>query len=193
MENFLQACLMLEIFLIMIGLILPLGLAKARRSRRRNPNFRAVRVLGSLALGALADNTFVKSAIGETGQEYIAISMDCYAAIKNHTAAEGPIAWGIAHGDYTVTEIKEWWESNGSIAGDKVQDEYRRRLIRQVGIFPGLATDEVLYDGRAKRVKLGFRIQESKTLSLWAVNLSDGTLTTGTLVDLTATLYLRLT
>ncbi len=179
----------LEILVILVVLLMA---AHKPRKRRRNTNFRAVRVLGSLALGALTDNTFVKTAIGETGQEYIAISMDCYIAMKNHTAAEGPIAWGIAHGDYTVTEIKEWWEANGSIAGDKKEDEHRKRLIRQVGMFSGESTDEVLFDGRSKRVKLGWRIQPTKTLSLWAVNLSDATITTGSLVDLTAKLYLRI-
>ncbi len=122
------------------------------------------------------------------------LSADLVWALQGLTADEGPISVGLAHGDYSATEIEEFIEASASWdAGDKVAQEQRKRKIRVVGIFSGNETEEVLNNGMPIKTKLGFAIEEGETLATWAYNQSGATLTTGAALRLNGGINARQT
>ncbi len=122
-----------------------------------------------------------------------AIAMDIVAVLKDFTPGEGPIAVGVGNGVYTVTQIKEWFDAgDGFDQGNPVvSKEQARRMIRDVGIFSGVAAEETLWDGRPRRVKLGFDIPQSLTIEGHAVNMTGSTLTTGAEIIMYGKVYVR--
>ncbi len=116
-------------------------------------------------------------------EDTFAISSEQTWNLEAHTAGEGPIVVGLAHSDYTAAEIEEALEAVASWdAGDRIAQERRRRKVRQVGIFNGQATTEVLNDGRPVKTKLGFVINSGETLKVWAWSKDSSNLTTGTIL-----------
>ena len=152
-----------------------------------------VRINSAVAAGALADNDMIvgTQVIAADG-EYRALSIRGTWSISGHTAGEGPIHFGISHGDYTAAEVEEWFEGTAAMSqGDKVANERANRLCRQVGSFDGLAADEVLNDGKPITTKLNWRIAETQVLNTWIYNQSGGVFTTGTLVQCAGHITLR--
>ncbi len=184
---------MLEIFLIMIGLFIPLGMM-AHKRKRSSGSFRAVPFSIQLATGALGAETVIKVdvfASNSTRDSWIT-SIDYTASIRDHTAGEGPLQIGFAHDDYTVAEIKECLESGASFdPGNKIAQEQSRRLVRAAGIFSGAAAFESLYDGRPKRRKIGFLVSQGFNLAFWIKNNDGAALTGGGIVEISGTAYMR--
>lgn len=168
------------------------GLMPSKRGRGRRGTIIAGKVLAGFDLLTLG-NTAVK---GETLTDTVdskafLISADLVWSLKG-TAGEGPIEVGVAHSDYSDTEIEEWIEANGSWnQGDKIQQERAKRKCRRVGIFALQDASEVLNDGKPIRTKCGWMLEEDQTLKVWAYNRSGATLTTGTVVKCDGTCYLR--
>ncbi len=171
---------MLEILLLFA--VFMIGAAKRPAKRRSRGRFRVVRVQFNISLGTLASGTMLSQTLGiGTGQEYWAISADIVWTLEDLTVGQGPIAVGIAHGDYSVTELDEWYEATGTLAGDKTEQEEGRRLARDVGIFPGSTVGPnptVLNDGKAIRTKIGMRIEDAISLNAWVRNMSADALAT---------------
>ncbi len=162
--------------------------------RRRSRNFAAKRVEGEIALGTLANATVAANSLeATTSSDFYLISMDLYGYIRNLTAGEGPIYVGICHGAYTVTQIKEWVEAGDAFGRDNpvVSVEQNGRFIRELGVFNGLAAEEVLFDGKPRRIKCGFVIPDSIAIEIWAYNRGSGTMTTGALVGLHGKAYIN--
>ena len=80
-----------------------------QRTQKRSKNFVAIPFTTQITIGALADLGMVKTtATGSAfGEDIFVISVDVLATMTDHTAAEGPIAFGLAHDDLTTTEIGE--------------------------------------------------------------------------------------
>lgn len=162
-------------------------MAKKRRSR----NFASIPFNATMTVGTPTDNLVVKSDIASGfSDNFHVVSMDLGFAIRDLTAGEGPISCGVAHNDYSVTEIAEALSASSSTdRGDKVAQEQRKRLVRSVGNFPGIATGEVLNDGKPIRKKLNWLINESNTVAMWIQNLSGTTLTTGAILECVGVFY----
>ncbi len=156
----------------------------ARRPKRRAFTLRGVRASPSISLGALAAITVFAGAIfGNADGAYRIMSYTGTWSIENHTAGEGPIVVGFAHGSYTVTQIKEAIESGASISiGNKLADEHAGRLVRRIGTFSGNSTEETLNDGKPIKTRLNWAIPIGTNFNLFAYNDSTATLTTGTIV-----------
>lgn len=154
----------------------------ARKGQRKG--FRSLPFQDSLTLGALAASDVVSEAFAQTVTEDTwLISADVSWSINGHTATQGPIDVGLAHSDYTAAEIEECLEIASSWdVGDKIAQEKRRRKVRFVGTFNGDQEHESLNDGVPIKTKLGFKLAEGDTLSLWAYNRDGAALTTGTVV-----------
>ncbi len=136
------------------------------------------------SLGALASGTFDSNAFDSTVDDstYL-LSIQAVWSMAEHTAGEGPIVVGVAHSDYTVAEISEWFSATGAWdRGNKVAQEQNRRSIRQVGVFDGNNVSETLNDGVPVKTKLGFMLSPGDTLQQWAINQDTSILTTGTLI-----------
>jgi len=131
-----------------------------------------IRVDGINSLGTLADGIVTFGTLLEAAdEEYRVLSVKQTWTLRDFTAGEGPIVVGVAHGDYSVTEVKECLDAQAGInRGDKIANEQADRLVRVVGSFPGLDTNEVLNDGKPITTKLNWHIPEGKTLVPFAWN-----------------------
>lgn len=167
---------------------------RGRRRRRWSQKNQLVQLVNSFALGTLADATLLADPLnGASDNEYRAISVKLNWSLENHTAGEGPIVVGIAHGDYTQAEIEAWMETTAMMTrGDLVATrEIGQRLIRQVGMFSGNEVNEVLNDGKAITTKLNWVVAVGDVLDVWAYNMDGTALTTGTVVTQAGRLFLK--
>ncbi len=157
-----------------------------KKGRRSFRNYLRGAVDETLALSTLATKTVVKVNFDESASEEMTISsVKAIYSMSEFTpaAGDGPILIGLAHSDYTVTEIKEWIENAGSWdRGDKISQEKAKRLIRKVGVFDidiASAVDtNVLNDGKPINTKLNWKLLVGDTVALWAYNLGASALAT---------------
>ncbi len=167
------------------------------RRKRNTKGFRVLRVNTSFALGTLGVTTWLKSVLlANLTQEIYAISADLNWSLSNLTSVQGPIIVGLAHGDYSVAEIKEWFQASNTLSGDQIEQEENRRKCRDAGMFETSATVALghvgLKDGKTVRTQLKFRIEESKDLVAWAANLGAEALSiTDPIVEVYGKVYLR--
>ncbi len=168
------------------------GKPKRTAGRHRRPLI-ALAVKKTLLVGALVSQDLVGAILGDSADdELYGVSLKATWSLANHTAAEGPIDVGFAHGDYTDAEVEEWLESQGAWdRSDMIQREHSRRKCRRVGTFAGAGTDEVLNDGKPITTPVRFVFQEGQTLRIWAFNSSSGTLTTGASIVVDGLLFAR--
>ncbi len=108
----------------------------------------------------------------------------------------GPIVFGVAHSDYTATEIEEWMETGGMWAeGNKVSQEISRRKIRRIGVLqtPAAAEDSFVFnDGRPQKTKLNWILLGGQTLSTWAYNTGAAAVSGATGADVRANGHVNL-
>ncbi len=179
--------MMLEILVVIIFVMM----AKAR-GRRSGRNWIKGTVLEALAAGALASSSLTTSKMDVVAERTFIASIWAQYAIRGHTAGEGPIRFGVAHGDYADAEIEEFLEQTASWdESDLVAREISSRKIREIGTFSGLDTEEVFNDGRMKKTKLGWILNAGATLSLWIYNASGATLTIGSVVSAAGHVWLQ--
>ncbi len=141
-----------------------------------------VQVFQTLPLLTLASVTLLGVEMTPTGDnEYRLLSLKGLWALRDLTAGEGPIIFGVAHGDYSDTEIEQCIENEAGLNRSDmvVTREISRRLVRRIGIFSGVAGEEVLNDGKPVHTRLNWPMAEGTTLKMWAYNQSGGSLTTG--------------
>lgn len=164
----------------------------AKRGKRKG--FRVIKVKKQFALSTLADGTLLSSAMGSafSVKMYI-ISADLYIALRGGTAGEGPILVGLADSDLSDTEITECLDAVYGGDEDIVSREQARRPVREIGMFPGLSTEELLNQGNKTRYKLKFPVGESSAIDLWARNESGAALTGGQIIEVYGTVYARRT
>ncbi len=172
---------MLEILVILIGILIPLGLAKRGRGRRMGKYIKG-NVDEGVVLTTLAAKTLVSALFDETpDEEVFCTSVIATWSIAEFTAnaGDGPILVGLAHGDYSDAEIEQVIENTGSWSrGDLVSQEIGNRKVRIVGkfdlsnvganVFTGPAA---LNDGMPVKTKLNWGIITGATLKIWAYNL----------------------
>ncbi len=165
--------------LIFITLIAMLAMAKHPKRRRRAMG-RYIRgaVDEELNLSTLASKTLVSVIFDNVVNERTLVSSIVATwAMQEFTSAsgDGPIMVGVAHSDYSDTEMEEYLESTGSWnEGDQIAQEQGRRKVRRIGIFetPQGATDAVtLNDGKAIKTKLNWILLQGQSLRLWGYNL----------------------
>ncbi len=162
--------------------------------KRRDSNFSVGNISSSATLGTLGDNIAFTDEIGEAavGSGYRVISVDVGFALRDLTPGEGPLDFGLCHGDYSATEVLEALSSTvGWQKTDKIEMERSRRLVRLIGHFAGELAHEVWNDGRLKRVRLNWDFGITKTLNMFVVNRSAAALTTGAVVETVGKAYLR--
>ena len=149
-------------------------------------NYQRIPVQQEEALDTLGNGTGLVEALTGSFTTPIRItSVDAVWSLRNVTGGEGPIVFGVAHGDYSLAEIEAWIELTlGSITGpgDMQDREVANRLIRRIGAFSAATTDETINDGKSLKTRLNWLIPDGKTLQMWTYNASGATLTTGAIV-----------
>ncbi len=139
----------------------------------------------SMSLATLASSTLLGQDFDEVVNERTyASSMRCTHSFTRFTKGldDGPVMVGVAHGDYSDSEIEAWIENAGSWnEGDLVQQEVAKRKIRKIGVFdtPIDATaSQTLNDGKPITTKLGWILLQGETLKQWAYNMGASNLET---------------
>ena len=139
------------------------------------------------AIGAVTNGEVNGVDIGDTVNDRMWLSsVKAVYGIRDFTAGEGPITFGVAHSDYSNTEIEEAVEAVTSWdLGDLIAREQANRKVRVIGIFEiDDDGEEVLNDGKPVRTKLGWMLEAGDTLQYWVLAQS-GTLTTGGVLEAT--------
>jgi len=182
--------LMIELILTLVLLVL---MARRRGRRRWTAKDANLPAFGGIDLLTVANATVVKQDLTTIADnEYRCLSMRMVWTRRGGTAGEGPLVFGVAHGDYSVTEIKECLEAEAAwTAGNKVANEQANRLIRRIGVFSGLGTDEDFNDGKPVTTRLNWLITEGQTIDAWAYNQSGAQLATGAFVMHNGTVRIR--
>ncbi len=166
---------MIEIFLMMLAIML------AKRKGRKGRFRRYLRggIDEVLSLTTLAATTLVLVAFDETVNERTFVSsIVVNASLSDLTPAAGvgPFMVGVAHSDYSAAEIEEWIEqaaswNEGDLVGTR---EIGKRLCRRIGIFDEkalAATESSTLFTSARKVKLGWILNQAQGLDLWVYNM----------------------
>ncbi len=164
----------------------------AKHKRRGRSRFFAYPIDHSLALATLANGIVLSDDMTNFGVTKVyCISADLSWSVDDQTVGEGPLVVGLNSGDLSVTEIAEKLDAKPVSQTDRIAMERSRRPVRNTGRFSGAAVGETLNDGQPIRTPLKFILDTGIELALWVRNKSGATLTTGTVVRVTGTLYMR--
>ncbi len=170
---------------------------KRRRRSRRSFNLRRVRVASGVAIGALAALDVTNGPITSAGTDpYRIISVDLsYNIVDLGNQIDDGQEFGLAHSDYTAAEIEECLESAGSIdLGNKVAQEQANRLVRIVGMMPGLGATAgglTFNEGRPQKTKLNWKMSTGDTLNIWIRNGSGVVWTTGAAIVVQGNMWVK--
>ncbi len=161
-----------------------MAMAKDRRrgSRRKyiKGNVDEQFTLGTLAANGIVSNLWDDSVV----QRSLISSVVVTWALSGITSPQGPILFGIAHGDYSDAEIEEVIENVGSWdEGNLKAQEVGRRKVRIIGKFvtdSSLAgtVDVQFNDGRPVKTKLNWVLTEGDGITMWCYNVSQAALST---------------
>ncbi len=154
-------------------------MARKRGGRRAFKRYLKGKVNFTIALGTLAADTVLGANVVDVLTEKAWLSsVKARWSMENWTDATnvGPILVGVAHSDYSDTEIEEWIENAASWKqGDKVSQEIARRKIREVGMFQTPRTAAataiaVLNQGSPITTKCNWQLITGQTLKIWTFN-----------------------
>ncbi len=184
---------MLEILYLVLLLTVTLPLMAKKTPRRRQSRFAVIKVTAEVDLGALTAGNLIKSNLFALAQSAYAISADLTWSIDSATADQGPYEFGLTTSDLSVTEVLEALDASPSNEGDIVQLEHSRRPVRVTGIIstPLSMDNAVFNDGRKKRTRMGWAFANAKEPDFWCRNTGGTTLTTGTLLRVAGSVYIR--
>ncbi len=174
-----------------------LAIAALAKRRRSNRNFVAIPFETDLTLGTLALNAVLTTGLLDSSfdDDIYIISADVQFNLRNQTDAEGPIHVGLAHSDYSVTEILEFLDVDPTERHDLIAQERVRRgkRIRKFGGFRVSESTDVhfyLAHGEMIRKPMKFAVNEGKQVNVYAVNRGSG-VSTGRVVNVSGTLFCR--
>ncbi len=169
----------------------PSVMARYRKSRRSRKGFVAIPFSTSITLSTLGTGVVIANTTVTFGEDLYVISVDAAWSCVEHTLGEGPLQVGLAHGDLSVTEIKEAIEAEVSDPDDIIAAEHARRPVRTVGYLRQAVEPSTIDDGKMIRTKCKFSVGDSKALNVWAANRSGAILTTGAVVHVDGVIYGR--
>ncbi len=155
---------------------------KPRKAPRRRRRYLKGQIDLDFALGTIDKDTMVSAAVPDVVIERTLVSsIVATYAYGEHTPDQGPFRIGVAHSDYSATEILEYINNAGSWnEGDLLGKEISSRKIREIGVFTGALAQGRLNDGKPIKTKLNWILTTGKTLDFWVISEDDTVFTTGT-------------
>ncbi len=161
-------------------------MAKKPYNRWKSAKYIRGNIDEELTMTTLAARTLVSTLFDETVTERTYISsIDASYVLSDFTpgAGIGPFMVGVAHSDYSDSEIEAVIElANSWAEADLVSQELAKRKIRKIGIFPMVEATSVehavLNDGLKIHTRLGWILTVGQTLRLWAYNLGTAAVAT---------------
>ncbi len=166
-------------------------MAKRGKSRKNFGAYMKGAVEEELALSTLGARVLISDIFDSTVTEKTRVSsVKAIWSMSGFTAAsgDGPIVVGVAHSDYSDSEIELAIEQTGSWSqGDKIAREVAQRLVRVIGVFRTNIADAALgnyrlNEGKPITTKLNWTLITGQSLRLWAYNQGSSALTTGVFV-----------
>ena len=158
-----------------------------KKARGKKPWVR-LKVNVGFALLTLADATALLQTIIDNVDDFFWYSSQLSWSLLNLTAGEGPIEVGLCDGVYSVAQIKEAVDASPTGRSDRIALERTKRSVRGVGQFNGLTTEESLNNGLPVYTKTLINMSGSSVMSAYALNRSNGPLTTGAVINITGVL-----
>lgn len=169
----------------------------AKRPKRRF-NLRKVRVAGNVTISNLAAFALVKGTIipASTNPYRIVSSELAFQVVDLGAVIDDGHEVGLAHGDYTASEIEECIEAATSIdIGDKIAQEQANRLVRTIGFAKGAGPvvdgSLAVNLGRPVKTKLNWKIGIGDTFDAWVRNGSDTVWSTGSTLSIIGHVWVR--
>ncbi len=165
----------------------------AKHSKRRGRSkFFAYPIDESMVLSTLANGIAVAQSITAFGvTKVFIISADLSWSIDDATPLEGPLHVGLNSSDLSVTEIIEKLDAQPTSQSDRIAIERSRRPVRNTGSFAVQTANETLNDGKPIRTPCKWIADTGLEAQIWVRNKSGATLTTGSVVRVTGTLFCR--
>lgn len=140
---------------------------------------------GGVGLLTLADGGVAAGSLHTAfTEDFFCVSARLTWALEDHTVGEGPLHVGLAHGDYSTTEIDEALDVEVLGPEDRIETERMRRWVRTAGTFNEQATASTLNDGKVIGTKCLFTISDGEALRVFAQNKSGAALTTGSRLNI---------
>ncbi len=163
--------------------IMVLMVKHTSKRKRSSSRYAKIQQSQGVALGTLADDTVVEGESLALTQDFYSVSTDINVSSRGVTGGEGPLQFGLASQELSVTEIKEYLDANPTSQTDVPAIEHSKRRVRIIGTIPAVATEEVYNDGRTVRVRTGWIVPAGKSIAqFWVRNRSGATLTTGAII-----------
>ncbi len=156
-----------------------------------------MRVATSITIGVLAAKDLVSGPVtGVSTSSYRIMSVDFNYALSDlgATADDGQ-EFGLAHSDYTDTEIEQCIEVSASVdVSNKTEQEQANRLVRIIGNLvgaPGTGAGLNFNDGRPMKTRLNWGMGIGQNLVLWIRNFSGTVYTTGATLDIVGNMWVK--
>ncbi len=168
----------------------------AKRRVNRKFNLRMVRINAASSIGALGSlDVAVNPVSGAPADKMRFVSVNASYSWTGKASIDDAAAFGLAHSDYTATEIEECLEASTAIdLGDKIAQERSNRLVREIGTISGGEPDssgEMYNDGKIVKTKLNWLMSSGDTLNLWIRNASGVVYTTGGSITIAGKIWVR--
>ncbi len=170
---------MLEIYLLIIGLLVPLGLAKHGQRRRRK--FRRY-IKGNVdefivPTGLAAESLLTKDFQDVVTETTWVSSIEASYSLRNWTPTinAGPLLMGYAHSDYSDTEIETFieqstnWDQSNLVAQEVTKRKIK--IIGQMNPADAIAETSVFKEGRIVKTKLNWMLSTGATIQFWVYNV----------------------
>ncbi len=169
-----------------IAVLLLLVLVAAAKRRRRSRPLVPIKFSTEVGLGTLATDTGLTTvSTGALEHDFNIVSTDLTVNMRDHTAGEGPIEFGLAMVDYTAAEIVEALDAS-PLGPYGPEMERSRRKVRHYASFDGSAAFAEVNDGKPIRRKMFLRVPAGKSAAdVWFINRDPAALTTGTVMEIT--------
>ncbi len=159
--------------------------------RGHGGRFQAIPFNNQQALSTLAEGVVLTTGLTALAQDFFAVSADVQVSFRGATALEGPIGFGFANSDLSVTEIAEALDASPSSESDIIARERARRPVRRIGRVSDMHAGggEGFNDGNPKRIQLRFNLANSLEVNGWVRNQSGAALTTGAIMEWQGKIY----
>ncbi len=177
---------------------LPHSMAKHGRARRKRAfNLRRVRIAAGVVVGSLTAGDVISQTLTNVATDPMRImSADLlYQLTDLGAVSDDGYEFGLAHSDYSATEIEECLEAAGSIdQGNKLDAEHANRLVRSIGVIFTSAivgAGGTFNDGKPVKTKLNWRLSSGDTLVGWVRNSTGTVYTTGSVLTVLGNLWVK--
>ncbi len=160
----------------------------ARKKGQRRQSLQPLKFGFEMSLTTLASNAGqLASTIAALEQDFDIVSTHLLIAMRDHTANEGPLEFGLAERNYSTAEIIEALDAS-PLSQYGTAWERSKRKVRSYGMLSGAEGDETPNDGLVIKRRMFLRAASGQVpANMFVINRDSAALTTGTVIEVTGT------